>query len=80
MLKAIIHLRTRNSSIKQILITILNHFNMPKTNIIPIETIESKILLIRDQKVLLDKDLASLYGVATRDLNKAITRNFLVSH
>jgi len=48
---------------------------MPKTNIIPTETIESKILLIREQKVLLDKDLASLYGVATRDPNKAVTRN-----
>ena len=48
---------------------------MNKTNIIPIETIESKILLIRDQKVLVDKDLASLYGVATKVLNQAVTRN-----
>ena len=48
---------------------------MNKTNIIPIETIESKILLIRDQKVLVDKDLASLYGVATKALNQAVTRN-----
>jgi hypothetical protein len=48
---------------------------MPKTNIIPIETIESKILFIRDQKVLLDKDLASLYGVTTMALNQAVSRN-----
>ncbi len=38
-------------------------------------TIEQKIMLIRGQKVLLDKDLAVLYGVATRDLNKAVSRN-----
>jgi hypothetical protein len=48
---------------------------MPNKNIIPVETIESKILLIREQKVLLDKDLATLYGVATRDLNQAVSRN-----
>ena len=43
--------------------------------IIPIERIQNCILLIRSQKVILDKDLAVLYGVETRDLNKAVTRN-----
>ncbi len=43
--------------------------------LVPIETIEQKILLIRGQKVLLDRDLAELYGVSTRDLNKAVSRN-----
>ena len=37
--------------------------------------IENKILLIRGQKVMLDRDLAMLYNVATRDLNKAVSRN-----
>jgi hypothetical protein len=39
------------------------------------EGIEQKIFIIRGQKVMLDKDLAELYGVATRDLNKAVNRN-----
>lgn len=43
--------------------------------IIPIEVIKGKIYLIRGQKVLLDKDLAGLYGVTTANLNKAVKRN-----
>lgn len=43
--------------------------------LIPSEVIEGRIFLVRGQKVLLDKDLASLYGVQTRDLNKAVRRN-----
>jgi hypothetical protein len=39
------------------------------------ERIEKLILFIRHQKVILDKDLAVLYGVGTRDLNKAVNRN-----
>lgn len=39
------------------------------------EIIEQKIYLIRGQKVMLDKDLAVLYGVQTRTLNQAVTRN-----
>ena len=42
---------------------------------IPAERIEGAILLIRGEKVLLDKDLARLYGVSTSVLNKAVTRN-----
>jgi len=45
------------------------------SNIIPVELIERKIYLIRGQKVMIDRDLALLYGVETRDLNKAVTRN-----
>lgn len=48
---------------------------VPGKFLIPIERIESVILLIRDQKVILDKDLAALYGVTTGNLNKAVTRN-----
>jgi hypothetical protein len=46
-----------------------------KTSLIPIERIERSILLIRDQKVMLDKDLADLYGVETRTLTQAVKRN-----
>ncbi|MDD5421906.1 MAG: ORF6N domain-containing protein [Candidatus Omnitrophica bacterium] len=42
---------------------------------VPHEVIESKIMLIRGQKVMLDRDLARLYRVGTRDLNKAVVRN-----
>ncbi|MBI4843944.1 MAG: ORF6N domain-containing protein [Nitrospirae bacterium] len=43
--------------------------------IIPAEIIEKKIYLIREQKVMLDSDLALLYGVETFNLNKAVKRN-----
>jgi hypothetical protein len=43
--------------------------------LIPVERIENKILVIRDQKVMLDRDLAALYGVTTKQLNQAVTRN-----
>ena len=45
------------------------------SDIIPLEAIERRILLIRGQKVMLDRDLAQLYGVETRVLNQAIRRN-----
>ncbi len=41
----------------------------------PLERIERAILLIRGHKVMLDKDLAGLYGVTTTNLNKAASRN-----
>ncbi len=44
-------------------------------SVIPIENIGSKILLIRGQKVMLDADLAELYGVTTGNLNLAVRRN-----
>lgn len=43
--------------------------------LIPAERIERAILLIRGQKVMVDRDLASLYGVATKALNQAVSRN-----
>jgi hypothetical protein len=43
--------------------------------IIPVERIESKIILIRGQKVMLDSDLAELYGVETKVLNQVVKRN-----
>jgi len=43
--------------------------------IIPVERVESKILLIRRQKVIIDSDLALLYAVTTTRLNEQIKRN-----
>ena len=42
-----------------------------------IEVIQSRIHLIRGQKVMLDSELAALYGVGTKILNKAVRRNLL---
>ena len=48
---------------------------MHRNTVIPAEEIESIILLIRGQKVILDRHLAQLYGVTTGNLNKAVKRN-----
>ena len=42
---------------------------------IPLERIVQRILYLRGQKVMLDRDLAALYGVETRALNQAVKRN-----
>ena len=47
----------------------------PKTDLLPQESIEGKIFTIRGKRVMLDRDLAGLYGVATGNLNKAVSRN-----
>src|SRR3989442_10635814 len=44
-------------------------------DLIPTERIEQAIFLIRGQKVLLDADLALIYGVPTKVLNQAVKRN-----
>ena len=46
-----------------------------KNRIVPDETVINKIYFIREQKVMLDRDLAELYGVETRALNQAVRRN-----
>jgi hypothetical protein len=43
--------------------------------VVPVERIERAILSIRGEKVMLDSDLAELYGVETRVLNQAVKRN-----
>jgi len=48
---------------------------MSKTNLISIEKIEKAIYFIRGEKVMLDRDLASLYEVSTGALNQAVRRN-----
>ena len=43
--------------------------------VIPVERVQQAIYLIRGQRVMLDRDLAKLYGVETRVLNQAVRRN-----
>lgn len=45
------------------------------TELQPLELITSKILVLRGQRVMIDADLAELYGVPTKALNQAIKRN-----
>jgi hypothetical protein len=48
---------------------------MNQTSVIPVARIERTILFLRGQKVMLDSDLAGLYGVQTKALNQAVKRN-----
>jgi hypothetical protein len=48
---------------------------MAKQLLIPAERIEQAILLVRSHKVMLDSDLATLYGVTTKRLNEQVRRN-----
>ena len=45
------------------------------TSVIPLERVDRRILVIRGQRVLLDTDLADLYGVTTKALKQAVKRN-----
>jgi len=45
------------------------------TTVVPIESIVSKIVFFRGEKVLIDRDLAELYGVETKQLKRAVRRN-----
>ena len=49
--------------------------SLTSTQLIPTERVERLILMVRGEKVLLDADLASLYGVTTGALNRAVKRN-----
>ena len=46
-----------------------------QVSLIPVERIERVIILIRGEKVMLDSDLAEIYGVETKALNQAVKRN-----
>jgi hypothetical protein len=48
---------------------------MPKTAIVVARKVDSKIFVLRGQRVILDADLAELYGVAVRQLNQQVKRN-----
>jgi len=45
------------------------------TSIVLVEQVQSKILFLRGEKVIMDSDLAALYGVPTKRLNEQIKRN-----
>jgi ORF6N domain len=46
-----------------------------KVQIVPVERAESKIIVLRGQRVMLDSDLAEIYGVTTKRLNEQVKRN-----
>lgn len=46
-----------------------------KQNLVPAESVKERILSIRGQRVILDADLAKLYGVSTKRLNEQVKRN-----
>ena len=48
---------------------------MSEVSLIPVARIERRIFLLRGEKVMLDRDLAELYGVETKALNQAVKRN-----
>ena len=48
---------------------------MVEQNLVPLEHVERVILVLRGQKVMLDSDLAELYGVPVKVLNQAVKRN-----
>ncbi len=52
-----------------------NHAHMTEDALAAEEHVERVILAIRGRRVILDKDLAVLYGVSTGSLNKAVSRN-----
>ena len=45
------------------------------TSLVPVEIIQNKIYLIRGHKIMLDKELAELYGVSTKRLKEQVRRN-----
>ena len=48
---------------------------MSAAPLLPLEAITQRIVVLREQKVLIDSDLAALYGVETRRLNEQVRRN-----
>jgi len=48
---------------------------MADRGLVPIELIKSKSVVLREEKVMIDRDLAELYSVATKQLKQAVRRN-----
>ncbi|MGH8703618.1 MAG: ORF6N domain-containing protein, partial [Burkholderiales bacterium] len=46
-----------------------------RVSLVPVERITRTILILRSQRVILDAELAALYGVPTKALNQAVKRN-----
>lgn len=49
--------------------------NMSPGGLVPVERVERTILMLRGQRVILDSDLAALYGVTVSRFNEAVKRN-----
>ena len=49
--------------------------NNSEASLIPLKDVEDRIIVVRNQKVLLDRDVAELYGVKTREINQAVRNN-----
>ncbi len=47
----------------------------PSEDLVPLEMIESRIFVLRGHRVMLDRDLAELYGVELKRLNEQVKRN-----
>lgn len=45
------------------------------TDIVRLNQVEDKIIVLRDQNVILDSDVAALYGVQTKEINQAVRNN-----
>ncbi len=45
------------------------------TGVVPFDEVKRRIVIVRDQSVILDADVADLYGVATRQVNEAVRNN-----
>jgi len=67
-------MRPAVSAVKQLLRVVVQHHggraSESRGSVVPIERIESRILLVRCHKVLLDGDLAALYEVSTKRFNE----------
>jgi hypothetical protein len=48
---------------------------MVKAELVSLEQVERAIVLLRGQRVMLDSDLAALYGVSVKALNQSVSRN-----
>jgi hypothetical protein len=48
---------------------------MPRPSVSPVEIVQSRIIVLRQQRVILAADLARLYGVPTKRLNEQVRRN-----
>jgi len=45
------------------------------SNVISFEEVEKRVCVIREQQMLIDRDVAELYGVETKDINRAVKNN-----
>lgn len=48
---------------------------MTANSLIPMSVVENRIFILRGQRIMIDRDLAELYGIPTKRLNEAVKRN-----